>query len=437
MRKLMDKRICPIVLGLAASLFGGNAAFGQDDLGEYEGTAKKMFQTFSNSSTLNTENGAYMFSGNIGASMGSDDMYMRRGQSLSGGEATSQINQAVQTEQGFANSYYSQSVPEKNRVFWVTPYFSSFNAYTGHNEEISPQVLGSSDFETRRIGFMGGVNTTNSSDLNGGLFIGYAKSDMWQNVFLKPTDQGVESITITPDLSFSDFQFGGQLKYRFSSGVYAIATVTGGAQDYRWKRRNYQTFNDGRDPLEALYIAGTTGHTLVANLKLAKNYELGGNWSITPSVAVESGNSWLYRVAESGGYGHYTNSEYAGADEDTKYCWAPYRLNRHLRYGRVTGRVGADLAYSDENMGFNVGAFYGTQVAGRDGALVSIKHMKEDKKSADMYGNGFGRDTLDCNAGIWSYLNQARTARISGLYSIRCYSQATSQVMGATYTLNF
>ncbi len=456
MRKWINKRLRAIALGAAATCCCANAAFA--DLG----TTAQIFKTFANGSYVSSAGGYYEFAGSVGASLGTDNLYMRRGQSLSGGEATSQIvnqtpgvGQVAPWSNGASFSSGSYAVPESSRSFWATPYYSTYSGRSGYNREITPKIESGSDYRMERVGFLGGVNSTAPSDLTGGWLIGYSKTGMSQSANITPTLQPgdvagfeIDEYTGSAKMSLVDFQFGAQLKYRFSSGLYLVATAVGGAQDYSWKRRMYQSAildangATSKEELEGLYNATTTGNTLVANLKLVKNYDLGGFWSLTPSASAESSNSWIFKTSESGRY-RDCYDEYV--DPSAEEAWQPWKLTNALQYSRVTARVGADLSYNDENLGLQVGAYYGTQLWGDDAATVELiqasisdKEIKEKNlQSSKVKGDGFGRDYLECDAGVWTYANGARTARISGLYSIRMYSKATSQVLGATYSHNF
>ncbi len=405
--KKLDKRVFAVALSFALSGLCGSLAFADGG---------STFKSLANAAAF-SGGGGYSFSGSVGASLGADNAFMRRGQSLSGGETTEQINEVRDAEENAARSVVERSVPANDRTFWATPYYSSFSGCDARDVNVDE----GGKFKAGRVGVLSGVRKTYSPELTADWLVGWSKSSLSQSAFFKNGGNPGDYVE-GGEISLTDFQFGADFKYRFESGVYAIFSAIGGAEDYRWTRR----WRDGSIPDEAIYKGGTTGNTLVVDLKLVKNYELDENWSITPSVGVESSNSWIFKASEAG------ETKGAGMSD-----WQAWELTKTLHYGRVTGRVGADLSYADDDGGYMIGAYYGTQIGGIEAARISIAPVADPSSEITVSGEGFGRDSLDCNAGLWTYLNDAKTSRISGLYSIRMYSRATSQVLGGTYSVEF
>ncbi|MBQ7110639.1 MAG: autotransporter outer membrane beta-barrel domain-containing protein [Thermoguttaceae bacterium] len=346
----------------------------------------------------------------------------------------------VEAAEEQANAMNPGNAENKDKSFWASPYYMSF---VGRSNAETTAVK-ADDFKMKRVGFMGGVEKNFTARTKAGFFMGYSRVEMTQAYYVHShykedtgRDFDIVNHRFDPEIDAVDFTFGGSLAHTFANEWTVNTILIGGAQNYAWSRlasvdvvRNNGEVDVPQNYAE-LYQGGTTGNTLSVNVELSKNYAMGAGWTLTPALGIESAHSWIWQGEESGGDDAAPSElRSLGCDED----WSRWGLDDDVVLSRTTGRVGATLAYADENWGFNGKAFYGTVLgdqarygAQKDGVSFSSNEV----------GVGYGNDTLKLGGGLWMALNQEKTTTIGGSYEAVLYKRATSQLACGTFITRF
>lgn len=351
-------------------------------------------------------------------------------------EGTLDALEAAETQRDAAEeNAQNENGNASNKTFWASPYYSSFR---GKSKDSSIYV-DCDNFIMKRTGFIGGVEKNFTARTKAGVFLGYARVGMSQGYSVMNEDNTYGQVNINvrnhnfrPEIDAVDFQFGGNFTHTFANEWVVSTNVVAGAQNYSWSREaSVDIYRDGvQNSPSALYQGGTTGNTLSINVEFSKGYKMSEAWTFTPAFGIESAHSWIWKGEESGPNMPNEVSEWVENDAD----WEPWRLSDAVMLSRTTARMGASLAYTEDDWGFNVKAFYGARL----GDQVKYSASNDGATFANSGSNiGYGNDSLKLGGGLWMALNEEKTMTLGGAYDATLYNRATSQTASGTFTTRF
>jgi len=274
-------------------------------------------------------------------------------------------------------------------------------------------------YDLQRSGIIGGVRRQYDATLAGGLFFGLTTPEIESAGSLG--DSVIGEGLMSNKMEMTDFQFAGHLEKVFADNWELSLFVGGGMQKMDWER------NLNFDDAYYRYKSTGDGNTLTGTAYLAYRYALDDNWTLRPTIGLDSEHSWLYAFEETGDAGELRD-DYL----HTKMLAQPYRFAQTY-YNRNLGRVGFTIAYDGDQgwAGLNGRAFYSTQLGGKPCPMISYRTAGTDDNIVPvalekMSTHVMGSDAFSVGGGGYMHLNKAKTLTASGDINSIWYKNAST-----------
>jgi len=382
-----------------------------------ENNEEKVKQTISN---LGHNNGLVNILG-VGNNLG------MVGSSFFGGGLSSMggVTQRGQEEQA-ENPVSADPLPTKEEdpnkwTAWASYSHSSINAS-------SYQDGGTIDgYDVRRTGILTGLRKTLSDTFSMGVLFAYSAPELNQSGAFNSYEwkQEKDGKTFTSqviqnsyhsNIEMDDFQFALHFEKMLGRNWQLSAFLGGGAQTLEWNRKMW---------VDKLYefTGDTTGNTLTATIYLIKNLQLSKNFSLMPTVGLDSEHSWLWGFREKG-----EGIEDLGMNLTN--ILATDQSYRRMTYSRQTFRIGttATLTSPSNIYGFSGRIFYGRQISDKESATLEYTNdFLNNKSYFSVDGHKMGRDSWNLGFGGYMYLNTAKTLTIKADYNTIMYRNSSTQ----------
>ncbi|MBR4104976.1 MAG: autotransporter outer membrane beta-barrel domain-containing protein, partial [Thermoguttaceae bacterium] len=250
-------------------------------------------------------------------------------------------------------------------------------------------------YDLERSGIIGGVRRQYDATRSGGFFFGLTTPEVGS---ASSIGEGQERMI--SKMEMTDFQFAGHLEKVIADNWELSLFVGGGMQKMDWER------GVEFDGMKYVYKSTGDGNTLTGTAYLAYRCALDDNWTLRPTIGLDSEHSWLYAFEETGDAGELR-------DDNTQMILLaqPYRFAQTY-YNRNLGRVGFTVAYDGDQgwAGLNGRAFYSTQLGGKPCPMISysavtsgevIPFATSERRSTHVMGS----DAFSVGGGGYMHLN--------------------------------
>ncbi len=274
-------------------------------------------------------------------------------------------------------------------------------------------------YDLERSGIIGGVRRQYDATLSGGLFFGLTTPEVGSTFSLGNSLIG--DGRMSTKMEMTDFQFAGHLEKVFADNWELSLFVGGGMQKMDWERD--LTF----DNTYYRYKSTGDGNTLTGTAYLAYRWNVDKNWTLRPTIGLDSEHSWLYAFKEEGEAGELRNGYV-----HMKSLAQPYRFDQTY-YNRNLARVGFTLAYDGDQgwAGLNGRMFYSTQLGGKPCPMISYSAVAGENvvslaTTEKMSTHVMGSDAFSVGGGGYMHLNKAKTLTANGDINSIWYKNATT-----------
>lgn len=337
----------------------------------------------------------------------------RRGQSLEESANSTKVQTDNLSQSVFANSGEGDS-QWLSRSLWASFTHTSVNGY-----DYMDGGMPMHGYDMRRSGLMLGIRRQLTDTFSGGLFFALSSPEATSQADIAGVAGNAGKNFARMEME--DFQYALHFEKIFLQNWEVAVFVGGGTQTMDWERNTNlgNTYN---------FTSSGSGKTFTATAYLARRIDMTNNWTLRPTIGIDSEHSWLKGF----------NEELASQTGDATVSWGNRMFTRANEYGDVaysrnTARLGVTSSFQGPQGygGLTGRAFYGVQLGGDDAPMISVNG------SDPMQSHAMGGESFNLGAGGYWYLNPCKTLTLTADINGIWYKNATTQNVTAGLSYRF